>query len=208
MGPKIFSTNHQTLCQLREELSALLYVLYTEFEPLFETLSIYITWYCKDCFVCAVYKQGGEVYNIHQKFKLLEIGSILQREGKMYNIHEVLENPWMQMKNIRWSRLQIWRFSFSNWLRLTSYLSYAPHAGRSTWLTSPNRYVRKYFRSPLMLPTTCPHYSTSLSPRLTLSLNWGKLLLEPLFGTQMMGGLAQHYWDSFQNSKHFKLSKL
>ena len=59
-----------------------------------------------------------------------------------------------------------------------------------------------------MLPTTCPHYSTSLSPRLTLSLNWGKLVLEPLFGTQMMGGLAQPYWDSFPNSKHFKLSRL
>ena len=59
-------------------------------------------------------------------------------------------------------------------------------------LASPNQYARKYFRSSLMLATTYPllsNYSTCLSPMSTLSLNWGMLLLEPLFGTPMMATL-------------------
>ena len=57
----------------------------------------------------------------------------------------------------------------------------------------PNQYAKKYFRSSLMLPKTYPllsNYSTCLSPMSTLSLNWGMLLLEPLFGTPMMATLG------------------
>mgnify|MGYP001379704665 CR=1 FL=1 len=63
--------------------------------------------------------------------------------------------------------------------------SYAPGFTQSIF--------QKYFRSSLMLPKTYPllsNYSTCLSPMSTLSLNWGMLLLEPLFGTPMMATLG------------------
>ena len=65
-----------------------------------------------------------------------------------------------------------------------------------SFLMPPSTYMTKFFLS---------NYSTCLSPISTSSLNWGRLLLEPLFGTQMMGGLTRPHRDP--NSKYLKLFK-
>ena len=103
--------NHQTFCQLWDELSALLYIYIQHSINFFRLLSIYIklenTYFAK-IVLCVQFTNREEryVYNIHHK--LLEIGFAKRGKDK-YNIHEVLENPCMQMENIRWSRLQMWR---------------------------------------------------------------------------------------------------
>ena len=68
---------------------------------------------------------------------------------------------------------------------------------RASPVTSPYQYARKFSNllSCFLQPTSplevlLSNYPTCSSPILTLSLNWGRLLLEPLFGTPMMATLG------------------
>ena len=93
------------------ERSSLRYYIYSIQATFWDLNAVYIVLentYLAKIVLCVQFTNREEryVYNIHHK--LLEIGFAKRGKDK-YNIHEVLENPCMQMENIRWSRLQMWR---------------------------------------------------------------------------------------------------